>query len=67
MRSNEPVFWGLFVAGGMITAFLTPVMVLVTGLLITLGIIDADHLSYDKFHEFASSWNRAAIILVLVA
>lgn len=67
IRSNEPVFWGLFGAGGMLTAFLTPVMVLVTGLLIPLGLIDADHLSYDKLHGFASSWYGATIILVLVA
>ena len=67
IRSNEPVFWGLFGAGGMLTAFLTPVMVLVTGLLIPLGSIDADHLSYDKLHGFASSWYGAAILLVLVA
>ena len=67
IRSNEPVFWGLFGAGGMLTAFLTPVMVLVTGLLIPLGIINAEHLSYDKLHLFASSWYGAAIILVLVA
>jgi fumarate reductase subunit D len=67
IRSHEPVFWGLFGAGGMLTAFLTPVMVLITGLLIPLGIINAEHLHYAKVHQFVSSWYGAAITLVLVA
>ena len=67
IRSHEPIFWGLFGAGGMLTAFLTPVMVLVTGLLIPLGLIDAEHLSYEKLHHFVSSWYGAPIVLVLVA
>ncbi len=66
-RSHEPVFWGLFGAGGMLTAFLTPVMIMITGLLIPLGIIDSDALSYERVHGFATSWYGAAILLVLIA
>jgi len=67
IRSHEPVFWGLFGAGGMLTAFFTPVMVLVTGLLIPLGLINSEHLNYDKLIQFTNTWYGAAIILVLVA
>jgi len=67
IRSHEPIFWGLFGAGGMLTAFLTPVMVVITGLLIPLGLMDAEHLSYEKLHQFVSSWYGAPIVLVLVA
>lgn len=67
IRSHEPIFWGLFGAGGMLTAFFTPIMILITGILIPLGIINADHFSYDKVHHFATSWYGAAIVLVLVA
>ncbi|MCG6201739.1 fumarate reductase subunit FrdD [Psychromonas antarctica] len=67
VRSHEPVFWGLFGAGGMLTAFFTPVMILITGLLIPLGIIDKQHFSYEKINAFATSWYGAAIVLVLVA
>ncbi|MEH6453879.1 MAG: fumarate reductase subunit FrdD [Psychromonas sp.] len=66
-RSHEPVFWGLFGAGGMLTAFITPIMILITGILIPLGIINSDNLSYDKVYNFASSWYGAIIVLVLVA
>ena len=31
-RSNEPVFWALFGAGGVIAALAFPALVLVTGL-----------------------------------
>jgi fumarate reductase subunit D len=67
IRSHEPIFWGLFGAGGMLTAFFTPVMVLITGILIPLGIINAEHLNYEKLHHFVSSWYGAVITLVLVA
>jgi len=66
-RSHEPVFWGLFGAGGMLTAFLTPVMILITGLLIPFGLMDSENLSYTKVHGFATTWYGALIVLVLVA
>lgn len=65
-RSHEPIFWGLFGAGGMLTAFLTPVMILITGLLIPLGFLDKSHFSYDKVVAFATTWYGAVIIFVLV-
>jgi len=67
IRSHEPIFWGLFGAGGMLTAFLTPVMILITGLLIPLGIMDEGKFNYHSLHSFATSWYGAVIILILVA
>jgi fumarate reductase subunit D len=67
IRSHEPVFWGLFGAGGMLTAFLTPVMILITGLLIPLGIIDNENFNYQTIYNLATTWYGAGIILVLVA
>jgi fumarate reductase subunit D len=66
-RSHEPIFWGLFGAGGMLVALITPVMILITGLLIPLEIMDSENLSYDKVHGFATSWYGAVILFVLVA
>ncbi len=66
-RSHEPIFWGLFGAGGMLTAFLTPVMILITGLLIPLGIIDKGNFNYHNIYHFATTWYGAAIVLLLIA
>ena len=66
-RSHEPIFWGLFGAGGMLTAFLTPVMILITGLLIPLGIMSRKHFNYHFLHEFATTWYGAGIILILIS
>jgi fumarate reductase subunit D len=55
-RSHEPIFWGLFGAGGMLTAFLTPVMILITGILIPLGLIDSNNLSYEKVQPLYLCW-----------
>ncbi|WP_404378930.1 fumarate reductase subunit FrdD [Caenispirillum salinarum] len=52
---SKPIFWGLFAAGGTVSAFLAPVMILITGILVPLGIM-TDALSYDTMHAFAGSW-----------
>lgn len=58
--SNKPIVWGPFAAGGTLTAFLTPVLVLLT-LLAALGHAP-DLLSYERLHGLAGHW---AVKLVL--
>lgn len=65
-RSHEPVFWGLFGAGGSLTALITPAMLLITGIMIPLGIIKGSNFNYESLYHFASSWIGAIIIMVLV-
>lgn len=45
-QSNKPIVWGLFAAGGTVSAFLVPVMILITCLAVPLGLLPADTLSY---------------------
>ncbi|MGL5947559.1 MAG: fumarate reductase subunit FrdD [Aeromonas sp.] len=66
-RSDEPVYWGLFGAGGMVVAMLLPVLVLITGLLVPMGIMDVESMSFERVSAFASSWFGALVILTIIA
>jgi fumarate reductase subunit D len=47
-RSNKPIVWGPFAAGGTLTAFLTPVLIVLT-LLAALGR-PPEALGYERLH-----------------
>lgn len=64
-KSNKPIFWGPFAAGGTITAFVTPVLIVLT-LMAALGHTP-DMLSYDKLHGFAAHWLGKLIIFGFLA
>jgi succinate dehydrogenase subunit D len=49
-RSNKPILWLPFAAGGLVAALIIPVLILITGLLLPLGILS---LPYDKMAAFA--------------
>ena len=38
-RSNEPLFWSLFSAGGVVTALLMPVLIVITGFLVPANLV----------------------------
>jgi len=63
-KSNKPIVWGPFAAGGTITAFLTPVLIVLT-LMAALGHVP-DALSYERLHAFAAHWLAKAAIMVVV-
>ena len=50
-QSNKPIVWGLFAAGGTISAFLVPAAILITCLAVPLGLLPADTLSYQHLHN----------------
>jgi len=52
--SNKPIVWGPFAAGGTVTAFLTPALILLT-LLAALGHAP-DLLAYERLHALAGHW-----------
>ena len=47
-RSHKPVVWSLFAGGGTFAAFITPVMIFVTGLAVPLGLLSPETLAYDR-------------------
>ena len=47
-RSNKPIVWSLFAGGGMVSAFMTPIMIFMTGIAVPLGLLGSDALSYER-------------------
>lgn len=62
--SNKPIVWGPFAAGGTITAFVTPVLIVIT-LLAALGHAP-DLLAYDRLHALAAHWLARCAMIVMV-
>ena len=67
-RSNAPIFWLLFGAGGMLSALLGPMLVFITGIAVPLGLIlSPDAMSYTHMQVFAHHWLGAGFIWVIVS
>jgi len=63
--SNKPVVWLPFAAGGMLTALVLPgVMLLV--LLVSLGVLPAESLGYERVRAFAANPLGGLAIFFLV-
>ena len=65
-KSNKPLIWSLFAGGGMLAAFVTPVMIAITGLAIPLGLISSDVLAYERVLAFATNPIGKLILLAVV-
>ena len=63
-KSNKPIFWSLFAAGGTLAAFLAPVLVLLF-LLAALGH-PPDVLGYAQLHAFAAHWLGKVFLLAVI-
>ena len=67
-RSNAPIFWGLFGGGGMLAALFGPMLVIITGLLVPLGLLlPADTMSYPKMLAFAQNFIGKGFIFAVIA
>ena len=64
-KSNKPLVWGLFAAGGTLTAFVTPVLVFIT-LKAAYGDPPAA-LSYENMQAFAGGWFGKLALFVVIS
>src|SRR4051794_16009966 len=64
-KSNKPIVWGPFAAGGTVTAFVTPVVIMLT-LLVALGHPPRE-LGYDALREFLGHWLSKLVVFVVIA
>ena len=65
-KSNEPIFWSLFSAGGMVAALFLPILMVITGFLIPNGLAPLDTLSYERVHSAISGSNIVKLVLFTV-
>jgi succinate dehydrogenase subunit D len=63
-KSNKPILWLPFAGGGLLAALLTPVLILITGVLVPLGVF---HLNYATMAAFAHHPIGKLILLGAVA
>lgn len=66
-RSNEPIFWSLFGAGGLVVAFILPVLIFITGIGVPLGIMSEGVMDYARIHTFASSGAGKIFIFLVIS
>ncbi len=67
-RSNAPVFWLLFGAGGMLAALLGTMLVFITGIAAPLGWAPASRLlSYSQMLAFAQHPAGKGVLFVVIA
>jgi fumarate reductase subunit D len=67
-RSNAPIFWGLFGAGGMLSALFGPVLVFITGIAVPLALLlPADTMSYGKMLAFAQNFIGKGFIFAVIS
>ena len=65
-RSNAPIFWLLFGAGGMLSALFGTMLVFITGLAATLGI-GTGMMDYAHIHALARNGLGKVALLVVVS
>lgn len=67
-RSNEPIFWSLFGAGGMLAALIGPALVFITGIAVPLGLLlPADLMNYSRMVAFTANWAGKIFAFAVVA
>ncbi len=66
-RSNAPLFWVPFGAGGMLAALTGPALVFISGIAVPLGWpLRPDALSYARMHALAQQgWAKGLLFLVV--
>jgi fumarate reductase subunit D len=67
-RSNAPIFWSLFGAGGVLSALAGPILVFITGIAAPTGLgMPASALAYARVLEFSRGMGGKFCLFVIIA
>ena len=66
-RSNKPIFWALFGAGGTLSALIGPMLIFITGIAVPLGfLLPRETMSHERVLAFAhSGLGKLALLAVI--
>lgn len=66
-KSNEPIWWSLFSAGGMVAAMVFPILMVITGILVPSGLAGDDPLNYERIYSAVNHpLNKLILFAVIV-
>tara|TARA_B100000586_G_scaffold25482_1_gene16727 strand:+ start:180 stop:557 length:378 start_codon:yes stop_codon:yes gene_type:complete len=65
-KSNEPIWWSLFSAGGMLAAMIFPILIIITGILVPFGLASDDPLNFERIHSAVTQNNYVKLIFFIV-
>ena len=67
-RSNAPIFWALFGAGGMLSALIGAVLVFITGIAApSETLLPREMLSYSRVLAFSQHWAGKGFLFVIIS
>jgi len=67
-RSNKPIFWSLFGAGGMLSALVAPILIFITGIIAPIGLwMPSQALAYSRALGFAQHWFGKLLLLAVIS
>lgn len=65
-RSNKPIFWSLFGAGGMLSALIGPMLIFITGIAVPTGLLSRETMGYERMQALLQhGLGKLAIVLVI--
>tara|TARA_B100000929_G_scaffold17476_1_gene13710 strand:+ start:275 stop:652 length:378 start_codon:yes stop_codon:yes gene_type:complete len=65
-KSNEPIWWSLFSAGGMLAAMIFPILIIITGILVPFGLASDDPLNFERIHSAVTQNIYVKLIFFIV-
>ena len=67
-RSNAPIFWVLFGAGGMLAALIAPMLIFITGIAVPMGFpLPTDAMSFERMLGLARNGFAKLALLAVVS
>ena len=67
INKTEPFWWGLFSVGGVVAALFVPIHIIIAGLAVPLGLLNADAIGYEHMQALLGNPLVKLYLFVLVA